>query len=445
MTRRPSSLCSRRALLRAASAAALLPAFSCAAPATGFEPARAVPSIAPATAPGRWPLRVHPSRRCLAGANGQPFLLHGEAAWSLIGETTREDADRYLTDRAGRGFNTILVSLLEYRFSRNAPANAYGDAPFQDGADFIAPNETYFVHADWIIARARALGLSMLITPAYLGFGGGADGWYHTMLREGPTALRRYGAFIGARYRGFDNIAWVNGGDYAPPNRDIVRAVAEGIRETAPNALMTAHCGPEQSARDYWEGEPWLDFDAVYTYNDTGPPVRASYAREPVAPVILFESAYENEHGAGGERVRRQAYEALVSGACGHVFGNNPIWHFDGPGVHPAPSDWETQLDSAGARSMTHLKALFDRLPWWDFAPDANLAEGARISAARGAGHGMIYMAEGGALTLARTPRRARWFDPSNGEEHAARSARALSAPPQNAAGERDWVLLVED
>lgn len=429
--------------MRAAAAAAALPAFACAAPAAGFQPARAAPSIAPSTAPGRWPLRVHPSRRCLAGANGQPFLLHGEAAWSLIGETTREDAERYLTDRAQRGFNTILVSLIEFYYSRNAPANAYGDAPFLDGADFVAPNEAYFAHADWIIARARELGFSLLITPAYLGYGGGPDGWHHSMLREGPTVLRRYGAFVGARYRAFDNIVWVNGGDYAPPNRDIVRAVAEGIRSAAPDALMTAHCMPEQSARDYWEGEPWLDFDTVYTYNDVGPPVRASYAREPAKPVILFESAYENEHDAGGERVRRQAYEALLNGACGQIYGNNPIWHFDGPGVFPAPTNWQAQLDSPGARSMAHLKALFDRLPWWDLTPDSSFAEGPRLAAASSAAQGVIYLAEGGAVTLAQAPRAARWFDPSNGEERNARSGRTLSAPPQNAAGERDWVLLV--
>ena len=49
-------------------------------------------------------------------------------------------------------------------------------------------------------------------------------------------------------------------------------------------------------------------------------------------PFFLIESAYENEHGAGELRVRIQAYQALLSGASGHIYGNNPVWHFDGPG-----------------------------------------------------------------------------------------------------------------
>src|SRR4051812_47558868 len=63
------------------------------------------------------PLHVVKGRRDLVGANGVPFLMQGDAAWSLIVQLTREQADGYLQDRANRGFNTVLVNLIEHRFS----------------------------------------------------------------------------------------------------------------------------------------------------------------------------------------------------------------------------------------------------------------------------------------------------------------------------------------
>jgi Protein of unknown function (DUF4038) len=98
---------------------------------------RAVPAQTNASALARseprpaFPLRVEAGKRYLVDAVGKPFLIHGDTAWSLIADLTREDVERYLADRRDRGFNTLLVNLIETRFARNAPANAYGELPFQ--------------------------------------------------------------------------------------------------------------------------------------------------------------------------------------------------------------------------------------------------------------------------------------------------------------------------
>ena len=89
-------------------------------------------------------------------------------------------------------------------------------------------------------------------------------------------------------------------------------------------------------------------------------------------PFFLIESAYENEHEATERRLRTQAYHALLSGAAGQVFGNNPIWHFDGPGIYPAPVSWQEALDSRGAQSMTHFRNLLATMPWWLLEPDVD-------------------------------------------------------------------------
>jgi len=62
---------------------------------------------------------------------------------------SNEDAEIYLKNRHAKGFNAILVNLIEHKFAKNAPRNIFGDAPFSGATDFSAPNEKYFKHADW--------------------------------------------------------------------------------------------------------------------------------------------------------------------------------------------------------------------------------------------------------------------------------------------------------
>lgn len=104
-----------------------------------------------------FPLKVASTGRYLEDASGTPFLMIGDAAWSLIAGLTREDADVYLQDRRCRGFNTLLVNLIEYRFLRDPPRNAYRTAPFTAAGDFTSLNDAYFDHAEWVIGRAEDL------------------------------------------------------------------------------------------------------------------------------------------------------------------------------------------------------------------------------------------------------------------------------------------------
>src|SRR5262249_30264928 len=103
---------------------------------------------------GLFPLGVSADGGSLVTADGRPFLLHGEAAWSLIVQLTTADAMRYLADRHGRGVDAIIVNLIEHLYSDHPPSNAAGDAPFTSPGDFSTPNEAYFMHADQVIDLA---------------------------------------------------------------------------------------------------------------------------------------------------------------------------------------------------------------------------------------------------------------------------------------------------
>lgn len=413
--------------------------------------------------PARFPIQVAKSGRFLEDADGRPFLLQGDSAWSLIADLGPDDAQTYLADRRTRGFNAILASLLEHRFSRDPPRNASGDEPFLTTDDYRTPNPAYFGHAEQVLRMARDKGLLVLLTPSYLGAGGGPEGWWQAMVANGPSRLHAYGRFLGQRFREFDNVIWVNGGDFDPPDKAPVRAIAEGLRETMPNALQTAHAGAEQSGLDVWAGEHWLGIDTVYSYDSVGARARQAFERPEKLPFILIESAYENEHGASEERLRSQAWRAILGGAAGQIFGNNPIWHFDGPGIYRSPTGWREALDSRGARSMTHLRALMEDVPWSTLTPDTDgrVLKGFSGPEAKGvaaaAGDGslvMTYTTSSDPLTLdvrgmESVGMRERWFDPSSGRFGRAigagpPSSREYAIPGRNAAGFGDWVLVIQ-
>jgi hypothetical protein len=412
----------------------------------------------------RFPLSIAQNKRYLVDADGRPFLIQGDTAWSMIAELRREDVERYLSDRQARGFNTLLVNLIEHKFSRNAPRNAYGDAPFEVYGDFGSPNERYFDYADWILSRAEEKGFLVLLTPAYMGNGGHDEGWYQEIRRSGAAKFRQFGRYIATRFKSHRNILWIQGGDYNPPDKDLTRALVQGIREADPGAMQSAHCGPETAALDYWRGEPWLDVNTVYTYEPVDIAARRQYLRAERMPYFLIESHYENEYRSTPLQLRTQAFHALLNGATGQMFGNSPIWHFDGPGLFDGPPDWRRELASRGASSMSHIRSLFDGIDWWKLQPDVQ-----RTLMVSGEGDGkwraVAARAADGSFAIVYIPTRraievdtgqlsgprisARWYDPGNGTFSKVRSAlfpaRGIHrfARRMTSLGSRDQVLVL--
>lgn len=315
--------------------------------------------------PSEFPLRLDQGQRHLVTATGKPFLIHGDTAWSLIAQLSREDALAYLDDRAARGFNTLLVNLIEHRFASKAPANAYGDRPFVIPGKLSGLNDAYFDHAVWVMKRAAERGFIVLLAPTYAGAGGGDEGWYRAMHATGNQDMATYADYIVRRFGGLPNVIWVHGGDYDVAEKRPIEIVARHIHDALPSTIATAHIGPESNVDEFWRGAGWFQLSNVYTYGRVQPAAIAHVRRTP-RPFFLMESAYENEHGAGAKRVRMQAYDALLSGAVGHLFGNSPIWHF---GSKDGRS-WRAALDSPGTRSMMRLAELLGQVPWWRLRPD---------------------------------------------------------------------------
>lgn len=421
-----------------------------------------------------FPLKVEPGGRYLIDSADKPFLIQGDTAWSLIAQLTCEDAELYLEDRRARGFNTILVNLIEHEFSSNAPANAYGEPPFLTRGDYSTPNGAYFTHAHWVVCRAAQKGLLVLLTPSYVGYGGGDEGWYGEMVANGPDKLRGYGEYLGRTFRDCPNILWVHGGDYNVPRTDLTTAIAEGIRTTSPDALHTAHGSRNTAALDHWTDEAWLHINTIYTARPqswSDDPVYAAaleqYTRRQRMPFFLIEGVYEGEHGADERQLRAQAYQAVLSGASGQVFGNNPIWYFSGPGLYGASMTWQEALGSRGGQSMTHLGDLLMARPWWRLDPDVHnalltsgLGSGEDRAVAARAADGslaLLYLPSAREITidlgeLAGPSVVAQWYDPadarfttvSGSPFPASGSHRFQPSSIENSSGFDDWVLVLE-
>ncbi|MBW2537714.1 MAG: DUF4038 domain-containing protein, partial [Deltaproteobacteria bacterium] len=316
------------------------------------------------------------------------------------------EAAQYLEDRSQKGFTVVLANLLEHHFADQAPANAYGDPPFTTPGDYAAPDEAYFAHVDWVLDQAAQRGLLVLLAPSYLGWGGGDEGFYQEMVAAGATELEAYGHFLGQRYRDRTNILWLHAGDYDPPDPDLVRAVANGIRAEAASHLHSAHTARHETASSVWGQEPWLDVDNVYTGTDTHGPTLALY-QSATRPLFLIEAYYEGAHDMTEEGLRAQAYGAMLAGAMGQIFGANPMWCFGATTCLPTtapPTTWQQQLDSRGSQDMAVLAQLFRSFDWQALEPDASLltSNSAGAIAARGSSgaFALLYTATLGAVEI---------------------------------------------
>lgn len=400
-----------------------------------------------------YPLRVAPDRRHLVDQSGAPFLIQGDAGWSLISGLTKEEAEKYLEARRRQGFNSIIVNLIEHKF--RGPINRYGEGPFTSPKDFSTPNEKYFEHADWVIRKAQEKGIQIFLAPIYLGYIGTEEGWIEELMANGPEKARAWGRYVGKRYRDFDNIVWIIGGDRNPDTaREDVDAVAQGIKETDDRHLLTGHCHPENSAIDQYRNEAWLDVNSTYTYNIVHDMLIRDYNRQPVMPFFLIESTYEGEHNASQVQIRRQAYWAILSGGTGQFMGNRPMWLFD-PG-------WEAALDSVGALDMERLGRMFHSRPWYALVPDQKhevVVDGLGefrgldyLSAARTSDGGTViaYSPTSRPFTVDMSKISGQsavgwWFDPRTGKATAAGQFPTDSKKTFKPPAEGDWVLVLDD
>lgn len=116
-------------------------------------------------------LAVSANRHFLVHADGRPFFYLGDTAWELFHRLNPEEADRYFTDRARKGFTVIQAVALAEEDGLNTP-NFYGHRPLiaNDPARpdvKEGPANDYWDHVDTIVEKAASLGLLVGLLPTW--------------------------------------------------------------------------------------------------------------------------------------------------------------------------------------------------------------------------------------------------------------------------------------
>jgi hypothetical protein len=237
--------------------------------------------------------------------------------------------------------------------------------------------------------------------------------------------------------------------------------------------------GPGLSS-DYFHHADWLDFNMFQSSHaahdhDNGLFAAHDYALSPSKPTLDGEPRYERIpvgfYNSGVSRhdrfddfdVRQAAYWSVLSGACGHTYGNNNVWQMYAPkhrSVLYAQIPWYEAIDHPGSFQMGFMKKLltsrrFELLePHQEILVDGPTSGGAKVKAAlaRDGSYTIIYSPMGAQFSIDKKYLkgerfRENWFDPRYGAEYTIHTSGTKGiqsySPPTKGRG-NDWILIVE-
>jgi hypothetical protein len=426
-------------------------------------------------------LRVSANSRYLETMDGKPFFWMGDTAWELFHRLNREEAEKYLKNRADKGFTVIQAVALAELDGLHDP-NPYGEIPLEND-DPTKPREAYFQHVDFIIRKAEQLGLYIGLLPTW------GDKVFKDRWGVGPeifntTNAKVYGKWLANRYKNQKNIIWILGGDRNPRNDNDVaiwRSMAAGIEEGVggrEKALITFHPQPNDlqdgGSSKWFHNDAWLDFNMFQTghcrENNLWDRLSYVYNLKPAKPVIDGETLYEDHPvcfnaadlgTSSAYDVRKHAWIDVFAGAFGHTYGCHDIWQMYAPQRTPINNPhfpWYVAIDLPGAGQMKYLRNLIESRPMMDRIPDQTIVTDAldahdHIQATRGNDYIFVYSSQGKKFVvntgkISGSEINTFWYNPRNGEVKQngkmSKKQQHEFEPPDSGYG-RDWVLVIDD
>ncbi|MGG9960841.1 glycoside hydrolase family 140 protein [Ferruginibacter sp. SUN106] len=426
------------------------------------------------------PLKISANKRYFQTKDGKPFFWLGDTGWLLFKKCKKEDAIKYLDDRKSKGFNVIQVMLLhELNIT-----DVYGDSALIN-KNIAVPNllglhgSSYWDNVDLIIKEAEKRGIYMALVPV----------WGGNIKQVSVEQAKIYAAFLANRYKNYNNIIWLNGGDIKGGDAlEKWNAIGNTIRSIDKNHLIGFHPRGRNSSSAWFHNEAWLDFNMFQSghksyeqdtaYNETlhyGEDnwryVNDDYALKPLKPTFDGEPSYENIphglHDSAEKRwtaadVRRYAYWSVFAGGCGFTYGNNSVMQFYRKGNKDmsfgANKDWDTELNTPGAAQMQYLKTLILSKSYFDRVPDQSLVTDNgekynRVMATKGKNYALFYVYNARAFktnlaTLNFKPGKATWFSPVDSQvipiKNYKYAVQKTFDPPGEKGDGNDWVLILE-
>jgi hypothetical protein len=399
-------------------------------------------------------LKVSENHRYLVDEKGNPFFWLGDTGWLLFTKLNREDAEKYLTDRAKKGFNVIQVSMLHSLGIKNF----YGDyalinqniaSPLvTEGNSFADSTQyDYWDHMDFVIDKAAEKGLYVGLVTVW---GGNVKSG---RVKKEDAAI--YASWIANRYKNCSNVIWLNGGDVmGSDSTNIWKTIGSTINAIDTNHLITFHPFGRKASSIWFHNEDWLDFNMFqsghrrYDQDTTGwafgednwKYAEMDYAISPAKPTIDGEPSYEGiPQGLhdptqplwNDADARRYAYWSVFAGSFGHTYGDNSVMQFhvktDKGSAYGAKKYWDEAIKDPGSGQLQYLKKLMLSRTFTERVPDQTLIAGENgrkyehLMATRGNDYAMIYTYTGKLIPVQMgkikgEKVKASWFRPSTGE-----------------------------
>ena len=436
--------------------------------------------------------------------NGVPWLTLGDgSAQDIMGLLTPAEMAQYFSMRHAEGFNAVWVNLLcaSYTGCASSGAAQDGTLPFTTGSspanyDLSTPNPAYFAEVDNMVKLAASYRIVVILDPAETG------GWLTTLVNNGNAKAFNYGAYVGHRYRNFNNIIWLAGNDFqswsaagfpqgttdssiAAADNAAVTNLMAGIASVDANHLQSIELDYYLSGSlDDSSTVPYTTLASSYTYYPSYYETCAEYTSSvATVPVFLVETYWANAtYGnltpttATNMMLRAAAYWTVLAGGFGgYVFGDGNILLF--------PSGWQANMATVSTTQLHTWWKFFTSLTnWQNLVPDtvhAIVTSGYDTptggpSGTPGVGTGnmstdnyspcagtadtklaVCYDPQGNPLTVALSwftaPARARWFDPTSGvyttisgSPFGNSGTHSFATSGNNSSGDHDWILVLD-
>lgn len=439
-------------------------------------------------------LQVSANKRFIQHADGTPFFYLGDTSWELFHRLDRTEAEKYLTNRAQKGYTVIQAVALAEMDGHTVP-NPYGYLPLED-YDPARPairegsGNDFWDHVDYIVEKANELGMYIGFLPTWGRYWHEGTGVKDNQPLFDVVNAEKYGEFLGTRYKNKELI-WILGGDRHVENdsqKEIIRAMARGLKKgDGGTHLLTFHPTGGRGSSQYFHTDDWLDFnmrqnghntDFTGVYSKTAD----DYALQPIKPVIDGEPLYEDHplsfnaaklgHSISAD-VRRPLYWNLFSGAFGHTYGHHSVWQMYDETKNRRPVNaplmsWQEAIDQPGAIQMMYGRLLMESRPFLTRIPDSTIivrsnvptsipGEGRyRFVATRDeAGtYAMVYAPVGREFSVRMDVIKgnkvtAWWYNPRNGEatmiDTYTNNLKVRKFTPPEKGESTDWVLVLDD